>query len=229
MGGNPDCGNPILVADGDAVCRALVAALFERIGYSTCEAATGGEALTLAENNRPSIVLLDVELPGITGYETCHELRDRYGESLPIVFLSGKRVEPLDRIAGLLIGADDYIVKPFEPGELIARARSLLRRSNGSMNGHTGERNGRGAAVLDSLTSREREVLDLLAHGHSQGEIATELFITPKTVATHIQRVLGKLGVHSRAQAVAYALRQDDHTQSDVLLPYAMREELEPV
>ena len=137
--GKVNCGGLILVADGDAVCRALVAGLFERVGYTTCEAATGYEALALAEADRPRLVLLDVELPGITGYETCRELRDRYGESLPIVFLSGTRVEPLDRIAGLLIGADDYIVKPFEPGELLARARSLLRRSNGSTAGPTTE------------------------------------------------------------------------------------------
>ena len=198
-------GGSILVADGDADCRALVARLFERVGYTTCEAATGDEALALAEENRPGLVLLDVELPGITGYETCRELRDRYGESLPLVFLSGTRVEPLDRIAGLLIGADDYIVKPFEPGELLARARSLMRRSHGTNDEHV---NGRSSS-LESLTPREREVLDLLTLGHTQDEIAAELFITPKTVATHLQRVLGKLGVHSRAQAVAAALRSE--------------------
>jgi len=139
----------------------------------------------------------------MSGYETCHELRSRYGDTLPLVFLSGTRVEALDRVAGLLIGADDYIVKPFDPGELLARARLLLRRNGNGLkqrNGHT--------PGLESLTAREREVLDLLAQGRSQDEIAQELFITPKTVATHIQRVLAKLDVHSRAQAVAVALRQ---------------------
>jgi DNA-binding NarL/FixJ family response regulator len=139
----------------------------------------------------------------MSGYETCRELRNLYGETLPLVLLSGTRVDALDRIAGLLIGADDYIVKPFDPGELLARARVLLRRSGNGIehrNGHTPK--------LDVLTAREREVLDLLALGRSQDEIAQELFITPKTVATHIQRVLAKLDVHSRAQAVAVALRQ---------------------
>jgi DNA-binding NarL/FixJ family response regulator len=155
----------------------------------------------------------------MSGYETCHELRNLYGETLPLVLLSGTRVDALDRIAGLLLGADDYIVKPFDPGELLARARLLLRRQkNGAehRNGHS--------PSLDALTPREREVLDLLAEGRSQDAIAQELFITPKTVATHIQRVLAKLEVHSRAQAVAVALRQS----GDDFVGHYWRE-LEPV
>jgi len=202
--GNVGCGGRVLVADGDAASRALVAGLFERIGYPTCQAATGNEVLELTEETRPVLVLLDVELPGMTGYETCRELRDRYGESLPLVFLSGSRIETLDRIAGLLIGADDYIVKPFEPGELLARARTLIRRGNSVVDDPDGQ-----ASSLETLTPREREVLDLLSQGRGQGEIAAELFIAPATVATHIQRVLAKLGVHSRAQAVAVALSSD--------------------
>ena len=181
MRGNGSCGHSILVADGDADCRALVSELFGRVGLFTREASSGYEALELAESSRPSLVLLDVELPGMSGYETCRELRNLYGETLPLILLSGTRVEALDRIAGLLIGADDYIVKPFDPGELLARARLLLRR-NGNGQEH---RNGHSPS-LDSLTPREREVLDLLAEGRSQDEIAQELFITPKTVATHI-------------------------------------------
>jgi NarL family two-component system response regulator LiaR len=218
--GHGGCGDPILVADGDADCRALLSETFARVGLATCEASTGFDALELAENNRPSLVLLDVELPGMSGYETCHELRKIYGETLSLVLLSGTRVDALDRIAGLLIGADDYIVKPFDPGELLARARLLLRR-----NGNGLERLNRPSPTLDSLTAREREVLDLLAEGRSQDEIAEELFITPKTVATHIQRVLSKLEVHSRAQAVAVALRQS----SDVFVGHAHGRDLEPV
>ena len=119
-------------------------------------------------------------------------------------------MEPIDRVAGLLIGADDYIVKPFDPGEFLARVRSLLRRNNSNDDRPFSDRPG-----LDALTDRERQVLDLLAEGRSQDEIASALFITPKTVATHIQRVLGKLGVHSRAQAVSYALTQASETRSE--------------
>jgi DNA-binding response OmpR family regulator len=211
--GELDCGGSILVADGDADFRALVAGLLGRVGYATCEAANGYEVLALADEERPRLVLLDVELPGISGYETCRELRDRLGDELPLIFLSGTRVESIDRIAGLLIGADDYITKPFDPGELLARVRSLVRRHNGTNGryGSNGTNYGRQDAHppdLETLTPREREVLDILAQGRTQDEIARELFITPKTVATHIQRVLAKLGVHSRAQAVAMVLGQ---------------------
>jgi len=202
VGSEPDWGVPILIADSDADCRGLIAAQLERIGCTPYEAATGPEALALAESVQPALVILDVSLPGITGYEVCHELRDRFGADLPLVFVSGARVEALDRVAGLLIGADDYIVKPFDPDELLGRVRALLRRSNGR-----GEPPENDDSPLATLTGREREVLALLAQGRTQGEIALELVISSKTVATHIQRVLSKLGVHSRAQAVTLAHR----------------------
>jgi DNA-binding NarL/FixJ family response regulator len=191
-----DCG-PILIVDDDAAFRELVRSLVSRIGYAIAEAGDGEEALDAALAERPSLVLLDVDVPGISGYEVCRELRDVYGEELPIVFVSGRRTEQLDLVGGLLIGADDYIVKPFEAAELLARVRRHLSRA--PRNGGTGN----GA----SLTPRELEILDLLAAGFDQRSIAEQLVISPKTVATHIQRILGKLGVRSRAQAVAYAHR----------------------
>jgi DNA-binding NarL/FixJ family response regulator len=222
--GNGSCGDSILVADGDADCRALLSETFARVGFSTREASTGFEALEIAESSRASLVLLDVELPGMSGYEVCRELRSRHGESLPLVLLSGTRIEALDRIAGLLIGADDYIVKPFDPGELLARARLLLRR-NGAGHEHHNEH----SPNLDSLTPREHEVLDLLAEGRGQDEIAGELFITPKTVATHIQRILSKLGVHSRAQAVAVALRNRIGEPEEDFVAHVHEPTFEPV
>jgi len=190
----------ILVVDDDDGCRALVRTLLERIGCATEEAATGTEALEIAETFRPTLVVLDVNIPGVTGYEVCHELRERFGPALGVIFLSGARIEALDRVAGLLIGADDYIVKPFDPDELVARIRAQLRKRERRSGG-------RAEPAAGALTSREREVLDLLARGLDQNQIAKELVISPKTVATHIQHVLPKLGVHSRAQAVAVARR----------------------
>jgi DNA-binding NarL/FixJ family response regulator len=161
----------------------------------------GRAVLPAALAERPAAVLLEVQLPDLNGYEVCRQLRDRYSDAIPIIFVSGGRTDPLDRSAGLLVGADDYMVKPVDPGELIARIRRLVHRprSDGQVSGSDGK--------LALLTQREHEVLNLLAEGYRQEEIARKLVISPKTVATHIQRILGKLEVRSRAQAVAHVLR----------------------
>ena len=188
--------NPILLVDDDPAMRELISGLLEQAGFPTRHASTGEEALAAVGRSRPLLVILDVRLPGVSGYEVHHELRSRFGVDLPIIFISGERVESLDRAGGLLLGADDYVVKPFAPDELVARVRRLVARSSAGP-----------AREEPRLTQREGEVLRLLANGQSQPEIAKELFISPKTVATHIQHILAKLGVHSRAQAVAVAHR----------------------
>jgi len=188
-----------LIIDNDRSFRASVAALFARAGYSTLEAATGEEALAAARAERPALVLLDVSLPDINGFEVCRELRDQFGDELPIVFVSGERVEAIDRAVGLLVGGDDYVVKPFDQDELLARARRAIARSSGASATLPG--NGRGF----DLTRRELEVLKELANGLRPAQIAANLVISPKTVASHIQRILAKLGVHSRAHAIALA------------------------
>jgi DNA-binding NarL/FixJ family response regulator len=205
----------ILVADADHSCRKLITSLLGRIGFETTEAETGPDTLELVARLQPSLVLLDVNLPKVSGYEVCKELRDEYGAGIPIIFVSRERTTPADRVAGLLVGADDYIVKPFDDDELLARARVALRRVS--------PRNGTNEDVTTSvgttLTTRERQVLGLLARGLSQTEIAAQLFISPKTVGGHIQRILTKLNVHSRAQAVALAHEHglaDDDGQSVV-------------
>jgi DNA-binding NarL/FixJ family response regulator len=185
----------ILVVDDDADFCALIAGLLRSAGYHAQVASSGRDALTAAVRQRPALVLLDVNLPDISGYEVCHRLRDEFGDEVPIVFISGERTEDFDRSAGLLLGADDYIVKPFSVGELIARVRRAIDRSN-----HR-------ASAKVNLTDRELDVLKLLAEGLDEKRIAERLFIAPKTVATHIQRLLPKLGVHSRAEAVAFAHR----------------------
>jgi DNA-binding NarL/FixJ family response regulator len=183
----------ILVVDDDAAFRGFVRALLTDAGHQVAEAANGEQALN-GVCPRPRLVILDVAMEPMSGYEICRVLRDRSPE-LPILFVSGEQTGPLDRVAGLTLGADDYLVKPFEPSELVARVRALLRRSQPQNNG--------------LLTRRELEVLRLLAEGLKQSEIAQRLVISPKTVATHIEHVLSKLGVHSRAEAVAAAYRRD--------------------
>jgi two-component system, NarL family, nitrate/nitrite response regulator NarL len=199
---NTNCGS-ILIVDDDANYRAFVSTMLGRVGYGTREASSGEEALNSVRRERPSCVLLDVLLPGVTGYAVCRELRDEYGEALPIIFVTGERTEPGDRVAGLLLGADDYVVKPFDPDELLARVRRSIIRSQ-----LDGPRRGDRVRALFGLTDRERDIVMRLADGVGQKAIAAELVISPKTVATHIQRILVKLGVHSRAEAVAVAHRE---------------------
>ena len=199
-----DCGT-VLVVDVDDAWRSHVASLLLRAGLATVGAASGADALARARQQPPDIVLLDVALPDVDGYVVCRELRDAFGESLPIILLSVDRNDPHDRVAALLIGADDYIAKPCDPAELTARVRRHVTRA-GRVRSETTP-----IAVGDpdtfGLTPRELDVLRLLAEGHAQQQIASRLFISPKTVSSHIQRILGKLGVHSRAQAVAVAHR----------------------
>jgi CheY-like chemotaxis protein len=90
---------PVLIVDDDSSTRTFVAHVLERVGIATRLASTGIEALELAAEQRPPAVLLDISMPGISGYETCHELRELYGTALPIIFLSGERVESYDRAA----------------------------------------------------------------------------------------------------------------------------------
>jgi RNA polymerase sigma factor (sigma-70 family) len=192
-------GKPILIVDDVPSLRELIATLLTQAGFEVQEASSAEEALELANEGPPALVLIDVVLPLMSGYELCRTLRERYGEALPIIFVSGSRTDPLDSVAGLLVGADDYIVKPFVPEELVARVRRALTRA-----AEASQTNG---AAASGLTPRESEILSLLAEGLTQNEIADRLVISPKTVATHIQRILAKLDVRSRAQAVGRAYR----------------------
>jgi DNA-binding NarL/FixJ family response regulator len=187
----------ILVVDDDPRAAEAISALLEGAGFETRHVSSGEDALAVAGERRPRLVLLDVRLPGVSGYEVLRELRRRFGEKLPVMFISGERVEPFDRVAGLLLGADDYLIKPFAPDELIARVSRLAVRSASNSED----------AVTSKLTRREKEVLELLASGLAQQEIAGKLVISSSTVGSHIEHILSKLGVHSRAEAVAVAHR----------------------
>ena len=194
-------GTVVLVGD-DLAFRKFAAGVLERAGFATV-AVPDAETAVAAVEGRTDVVLTDVELPGVSGYELCRRLKEQHGDSVAVMIVTGSRTEPFDRAAGILLGADDYMVKPVDAGELVARVWRLAGRSNTVRNSAGESLNGE----LGVLSRRERQVLDLLASGSDQEEIAQALFISPKTVATHIQRILTKLGVHSRAQAVALALR----------------------
>jgi DNA-binding NarL/FixJ family response regulator len=186
----------VLIADRDDEERAVLAGLLERAGFDVVEAASGDDALTLAQESALSLVILEVPLPGMSGYEVCRALREERGKDIPVLFLSGARTESYDRVAGLSLGADDYLVKPYAPEELLARIRRLVAKPRPNPADRAG-----------GLTPRELEILQLLAGGQSPDTIAGDLFISTKTVATHIEHIFVKLNVHSRVEAVAVAYR----------------------
>ena len=116
----------VLVVDDEPIVRDVVVRYLQREGYETLEAGDGLHAQELLRKHEPSLVVLDLMLPGMDGLELCRWIRGR--SELPVIMLTA-RAEEADRIVGLELGADDYITKPFSPRELAVRVRTVLRRS----------------------------------------------------------------------------------------------------
>jgi DNA-binding NarL/FixJ family response regulator len=194
--GPPGGARAVLIADEDQRALAALASLLRRAGYSVTAAETGQAAVDSALSARPDLALLGVVLPDGSGFEIFRELKDACGRALRVIFLSSSEADPNDEVAALLLGADDYLTKPFVPDVLLARVRRLVDPAASA------------PWEEPELTPRELQVLALLVDGLREVEIAHHLFIAPKTVSKHIEHILRKLGVHSRAQAVAVAVRR---------------------
>jgi DNA-binding response OmpR family regulator len=122
---HPDMTDKILVVEDDRKTASLIKLYLEREGFQTVLAYDGRQALELAEQHRPIFVILDLMLPSLDGWEVCRRLRQ--SSDVPILMLTA-RGEEVDRVSGLTLGADDYVVKPFSPRELVARVKAILRR-----------------------------------------------------------------------------------------------------
>jgi DNA-binding response OmpR family regulator len=116
----------VLVVEDESSIASFVALYLKNAGYAVRTAATGSDALAQAESERPDLIVLDLMLPDIDGIEVCRRIRQR--SDVPILMLTA-RDEDVDKIIGLEVGADDYLTKPFNPRELVARVKSILRRS----------------------------------------------------------------------------------------------------
>jgi DNA-binding response OmpR family regulator len=121
-----EAAGPILVVDHDDGMRVLVSSLLGSAGFRVTEAQTGETALALARSAAPRLALVDVFLPGLSGYELCHRLKTEYG--IPVVLVSRAARESLDQVAGMLLGADACVAKPFVPDDLLDRVRQVLVR-----------------------------------------------------------------------------------------------------
>ena len=209
----------ILVVEDDKDIVKLVRYHLEKAGFRVASASDGLEALRAVLQERPDLVILDLMLPGLEGLEVCRRLRrDPSTARLPIIMLTAK-VEEVDKIVGLELGADDYVTKPFSPRELVARVKALLRRSGepevaevfrfGSLEVDIGRYTAtvNGEAVV--LTSKEFDLLKALiaAKGRTLSrdylldrvwgyERAME--VESRTVDVHIRRLRQKLGPEGR-------------------------------
>ena len=200
----------ILIADDDKQIRQLLALYFEKEGFTVVEAADGTEALRFYEEQKPQLLLLDVMMPGQDGLEVCRRVR-RVSE-VPVILLTAKG-EDEDRINGLDLGADDYITKPFNPREVVARVKAVLRRSQHNwreeeslqydeLDVNLAERSVRVAGVEVELTAKEMELLWYLAKHpgrvFSREQLLEaiwgyEYFGDTRTVDTHIKRLRQKI------------------------------------
>lgn len=203
----------ILVVEDEIPIRKLIVFNLQRSNYEVLEAGDGKEAIKLVQDQSPSLVLLDLMLPDMDGFEICTKLRESHPE-LPIVIVSA-RGQDMEKIMGLELGADDYIVKPFNPLELVARIRSVLRRTNqgapkpaenvvrtGPFILETNTQRFYKSGQLIKLTAREYQLVKLFFEHFNEPITRDELldeiwgvnyFGDPKTVDVHIRRLREKI------------------------------------
>ena len=182
----------ILIADDEPQIREILRVYFDKEGFAVVEAEDGQQALSMIEKEKPDLVLLDIMMPVLDGITACEEIRRRY--DIPIIMLTAKD-EDDDRILGLEKGADDYITKPFNPREVVARVKAVLRRSGGFQKL-------RGKPV--TFTTKEFELLYYLACSpgkvFSRNQLLESIwgytyFGDTRTVDTHIKRIRQKLAI----------------------------------
>ncbi len=224
----------ILVVDDDNILRTVLKHYLEKQGYQVEEVSSGSDGLSAFEQYQPDLVVSDVSMPEMDGLEFCRNLRSQpEGKLVPFIFLSG-RDDLEDKIKGHSMGADDYLTKPFEMRELLAKIESQLERANrihgeimrlieNQLKDSTAI--GASSATLLSLDradgssdveNKEKSAPELLTpaetrvfweviQGLTNKEISEHLYISPRTVQTHLSNILGKLNLENRAQLVRFA------------------------
>jgi two-component system, OmpR family, phosphate regulon response regulator PhoB len=219
----------VLIVDDDQRVRTVVAWQLEADGFAVTEAGDGAAALAQIERDRPDLVVLDLSLPGVGGLDVLRRVREAEGAAspLPVIVLSGRSGET-DRIIGLDLGADDYLVKPFSPGELAARVRSLLRRARpGAGSVRTVPADGLWVdetsrdVTLDGcpvdLTAKEFDLLAFLFRHPRQvftrAQLLQQVWGSAKgwqgeaTVTEHVHRLRHKLGSRGDGRPIVQTVR----------------------
>lgn len=211
----------ILVADDDLGTRLSISDYLEQAGYTVVMAANGLEALKLVEEYQPHLIVTDVTMPQMDGYDLVRRVRQKPAlRLLPVVFLTA-RTETHERIQGYKVGGDVYLPKPFELQELGVIVRNLLERlqmielewrsRNLPTSGESPLAQETHTAALPTvpvlkLTEREQEVLTLLAEGLSNVQIGDRLHLSPRTVEKYVSSLLNKTDTSNRAELVRFAV-----------------------
>ncbi|MGC1310570.1 MAG: response regulator transcription factor [Phormidesmis sp.] len=202
----------ILIVDDDSTLRAALTRYLKDRGFAVRSAASGVEGFDSFLREPPDLIVSDVVMPEMDGYELCGKVRETdIGQIVPFIFLSG-RCDLEDRIQGHSIGADDYLVKPFHPRELIAKIEAQLARASRIRSEIEKALLQPGSAQIAShprtplpLTPAEEKVFWEVIQGFTNKKIGDRLFISPRTVQTHLSNILSKLSLENRSQLIRYA------------------------
>ena len=197
--------------------RLSIGDYLEMSGYSVLTAVDGQEALSMVEAHHPDLMVTDIVMPKLNGYELVRRVRQQSAfRLLPVIFLTA-RIKTEERILGYQSGCDLYLPKPFELQELGAAIRNLLERAQIIQSDRTFQHDAQTPSqplTVEAdrlefslhLTQREQEVLELLTHGLSNAEMGTKLHLSPRTVEKYVSSLLRKTEASNRAELVRFAM-----------------------
>lgn len=200
----------LLLIDDDPNLILLVKDYLEFRGYEVVTAENGREALEVLEKDVPDLIICDVMMPEMDGYSLVEHVRKDPATSwIPVLFLSAKG-QSQDKVKGLNTGADVYMVKPFEPEELVAQVEASLKHGE-RLARHSKESNLDGAPKIQvpfdvELTPTELRVVQYVARGMANREIAEGLKVSQRTIESHVSNMLGKTGLHNRTELARWAI-----------------------
>jgi DNA-binding NarL/FixJ family response regulator len=203
--------NPIILIVDDDKRNLITLSMCLRSDYKLMTALNAHEAIEIINETIPDLLLLDIMMPDVSGYTLCTKLKnDRRTKDIPIIFITAKDSTE-DLIKGLELGADDYIMKPFKPAEVLARIRSTLRVYERYKNNNNNDLSDlpfvNEELDVDSLTEKEIEILNYIAKGYTNKEIADLLVVSEFTVKNHLKSIFKKLRVSSRTQVVLIGIK----------------------
>jgi DNA-binding NarL/FixJ family response regulator len=198
----------LLLIDDDPNLILLVKDYLEFRGYEVVTADNGIDALEVLDQETPDMIICDIMMPEMDGYTFVERVRqDSRNSWVPVLFLSAKG-QSQDRVKGLNKGADVYMVKPFEPEELVAQVESSLKQAN-RLIGHTGTAENVSKLKVPAdveLTPTELKVVQLVARGMANREIAIQMKVSQRTIESHVSNMLGKTGLHNRTELARWAI-----------------------